>query len=371
MIAETLSNDIQSLIIETFKGGTMKTKDGDWRGSVRHKFKQCLECHKGDKRIETHRNWYAEIYLGYLSRVSFKIQGWEAGRPFKNGIEPWVYLSQHQEEIKKETFVPWNYKGSLQSKSNFGYYFQKKNKYPDYTNHIKTLFPLDMKKIDRVIINQFCQNLSPKLKASSRNTIGQAVHSTLSDAYREGLIEFVPAFPRKEKTEKPAKNWLSWDEQKAVLDALPNRFKLLFLFIGCHGKRIGEGLSLKWEDIDLKKKLYRVYEAKVKTEQWLPLHEAFIKAFPVVGAIKKTGFIFDRMWITTLNRCLKRACKKAGVQVVSTHEFGRHSFAGQRLAAGFSFEQIAMVTNNLSSMQHYKHLDIETARKVVNLNLSN
>lgn len=345
----------------------MKEKDGDWRGSVRHKAKQCLFCRKGDKRKELHPNWYAEVYLGYLSTVSFKIPGWEEGRPFKNGIEPWAYLSQNQESIKKHTFVPWNYKGSLQSKSNFGHYFQQKNKYPDYTMHIKPLFPLDMKKIDRVVINEFCQNLSPELRASSRNTITQAVHSTLSDAYREGLIEFVPAFPRKEKEEKPAKNWLTWEEQQAVIGELPARFKLLFLFIGCHGKRIGEGLSLKWEDIDLKKKLYRVYESKIRTEQWLPLHEAFIKAFPISGAIGKKGFIFEQVWTTTLNRALRRACKKANVQIVSTHQFGRHSFSGQRLSAGYTFEQIAMVTNNLSSMVHYKHLDIETARKVTNL----
>ena len=124
---------------------------------------------------------------------------------------------------------------------------------------------------------------------------------------------------------------------------------------------------MRWEDIDLKKKIFRIYESKVKTEQWLPLHEAFIRAFPIAGAIKKSGLIFVQVYISTLNRNLRYACKKAGIKRVSTHEYGRHSFVSQRLAAGFTHEQIAMVTNNLSSISKYSHLDIEASRKVVNV----
>ena len=126
----------------------------------------------------------------------------------------------------------------------------------------------------------------------------QVLHSTLAEAYQEGLIDFILAFPRKEKPDKPAKTWLSWNEQMEVIDALPERFRLLFLFLACHGKRVGEALSLKWEDIDFKQKAFRVYESKVKTEQWLPLHEVFLEALPVKGAINKTGNILTMSFIS-------------------------------------------------------------------------
>lgn len=191
-------------------------------------------------------------------------------------------------------------------------------------------------------------------------------NSTLSEAYQEGLIDFVPAFPRKDKAEKPVKTWLSWNEQMMVINELPERFRLLFLFLACHGKRVGEALSLKWEDVDFKQKAFRVYESKVKTEQWLPLHEVFLDALPVKGAINKTGNIFDHEFHWTLNRHLMIACKKIGVRKVTTHEFGRHSFISQRLESGFTNEQIALVTNNLSSIEKYSHMNLESKRKIIN-----
>jgi integrase/recombinase XerD len=142
---------------------------------------------------------------------------------------------------------------------------------------------------------------------------------------------------------------------------------LLFLFLACHGKRISEALSLKWENIDFKNKSFRIYESKVKKETRLPLHEDFFKSLPIAGAINKTGQVFPFCSNNYLNEVLKTACEKAGVKKVTTHEFGRHSFVSQLLPL-YTKEQVALITNNLNSVSHYAHMDLEQKRKIINSN---
>jgi hypothetical protein len=71
-----------------------------------------------------------------------------------------------------------------------------------------------------------------------------------------------------------------------------------------NGKRISESLSVKFEDIDFKQKAFRLYQSKVKTEQWLPLHKFFLHELPIAGAINKTGNIFQGYSIDHLNRVM-------------------------------------------------------------------
>ena len=361
MIAETSQKNIESLLLENLMGGK------EMKGSVYHLRGICKRCKEGDKNEITHKHQGVSLYLGYLQKKYHKLYGKEKGKPFKDGIDAWIYLREIQAAIEDETFIPWNYRGKVGSETLFENFFDKfKEKYSAYRKYLHSLLALDLQKIDRIVIKKFYRNLPSELKTSSKNCILQILHSTLSEAYQEGLIDFIPAFPRKEKAEKPVKTWLSWDEQMAVIEAVPKKYQLLFLFLACHGKRISEALSLKWEDIDFKQKAVRVYEHKVKTEQWLPLHEDFLKALPFAGAINKSGLIFYSYTNATLNSVLLKACQKIGVKKVTTHEFGRHSFASQRLNNGYTREEVALVLNNWSSMKNYSHMELEQKRKIIN-----
>jgi integrase len=145
---------------------------------------------------------------------------------------------------------------------------------------------------------------------------------------------------------------------------VPQKYRLAFLFLALHGKRVGETTSLEWENIDWKKRACRLYQSKILTEQWLPFHELFWKELP--RAIHMKGRVFPQLSDNYYNRLLKDYCVKAGVSVVTTHEFSRHSFIAQRQALGVSNELIAMATDNLSSIDHYSHIDLETMRTVIN-----
>lgn len=331
------------------------------RGNVYHNKWVCRKCREGDNRNTIkHPHHYIQVCLPYLRSKPFCFAGKERGKPFKDGIEAYIYLREIQERVEDKSFIPWNYKNQVNSICLFGNFYNKfkADKFPHVTKHLKPLFDIEMGKIDRIMLKKFYRNLSPDLKTSTRNYILRLVKTTLRDAYQEGIIDYVPAFPRTEKAEKHVKHWLTREEQLKVINELPERFRLLFLFLAYHGKRINEALSLKWENIDFKRKAFQIYESKVKNEQWLPMHEQFLNALPVAGTINKTGRVFNIPWTVTINRQLTEACKKAGVQRVTTHEFGRHSFISQGLALGLTGEQVALVTNNLSSIKAYSHMPV-------------
>ena len=363
MIETPPAKDINFLLLATLKGGQAM------KGSVHHNRWVCKLCREGDKNTIKHPHHYIQICLSYLRTKPFKLSGKEKGNPFKDGIEAYIYLREIQELIQDKSFVPWNYRGQLNSLCLFGNFYNKfkAHKHPQIGNHMKPLFDLEMSKIDRIVLKKFYRNLSPTLKTSTKNLILGLVHATLGEAYQEGFIDYIPAFPKTERPNRPAKHWLTREEQLKVINELPERFKLLFLFLAYHGKRINEALSLRWEDIDFKQKVFRVYESKIKNQQWLPLHENFLKALPIVGAINKTGSVFEIPYTVTLNRQLKEACKRVGVQKVTTHEFGRHSFVSQGLGIGLTNEQIGLITNNLANIKAYSHMDIGTKRKIINL----
>ena len=338
------------------------------KGTVFHDSGVCLQCREGDKNILFHdRCNYVQIYLKYLEQKRHRIPGRSADQPkFEDNHDAWAYLKEIQRELLAETYIPWNYRGKEGSETVLGNFFDKAmGQYSNYRKYLSPLLPLDMAKIDRIEVKKFYLSLPADLKQSSKNLILKILRATLSEAQELGLIEFIPAFPKKKKEETVVKNFLTWEEQMEVINALPKKYNLLFLFLACHGQRVSEALSLRWEAIDFKSKTFTVYQAKIKTKTRLPLHEVFINALPFAGAINKTGKVFDLKANYTLNLNLKAACKQAGVKVVTTHEFGRHSFISQRIGL-FSNQQIALVTNNLANIKKYEHLDFEMIRKIVN-----
>jgi len=339
------------------------------RGSVYHQKRVCRLCREGDKNTINHPHHYIQLYLPYLPKKNNKLTGRERGKPFQDGVDAYIYLREIQPAIKEQEFIPWNFRSSEKSLCLFGNFFEqfKADKYsPTIKKHLAPLFGYDIKDINRIVVKQVYRKLPDDLKQSTRNLILQALHATLSEAYEEGIIEFVPAFPKRKKARKPSKNFITWNEQMAVIKAMPEHYQLTFLFLACHGKRLNEALSLRWEDIDFKRKGFKVFESKIEEENLLPMHDVFFDALPVAGVINKTGFVFPQFTHICFNRTLRIACEKAGVKKVTTHEFGRHSFSSQRLNNGYTREQVAMVTNNWSAMESYAHMNIEQKRKIIN-----
>ena len=164
------------------------------------------------------------------------------------------------------------------------------------------------------------------------------VHAILSCMFRYAcddleLIEKNPVkkrlAPRKVKNEKPA---LSDEQVVQLLEAVPMKYKAYFATLTFTGVRPGEGLGLKWSDVDfagrqlhIRRAIYRQREIPPKTKASLrdrpmaqPLYEALINHRTLAHFKQGGDYVFASSTGTPINpdvlrEVLKTALVKIGV----------------------------------------------------------
>ncbi len=104
----------------------------------------------------------------------------------------------------------------------------------------------------------------------------------------------------------------------------PHAFACL-LFIQTTGRRVGEAIALKRSDIDLETGKVTIGTTKngdAATAKFIPQVIHFLRNNP-----SRHGLVFGFVTYNGIQNGLRRACKRAGVQYISTHQIWRHSFA--------------------------------------------
>lgn len=130
---------------------------------------------------------------------------------------------------------------------------------------------------------------------------------------------------------------------RPYLDALhphlpPNLFALM-LFLYITGRRVGDALALGRDDIDLPRLRVLIRDPK-NGEPAVAYLTAEVAA--LIAALPATnGPIFGYVARSSIYATLRRACTKAGVAYLGTHQVGRHSYATALDNAGWSAKAIA------------------------------
>ncbi len=211
-----------------------------------------------------------------------------------------------------------------------------------------------------------------------------AVRSFMEHAVREGRIESSPAktVPTP-KVPKRLPRDLTVDEVFALLDGIEAsddagiRDRAILEFLYATGLRVGELVSLDFEDLDLPGDTVRVLgkgnkerivpfggKAKSALIRWLetsrPLREVGDEG--AVFLNPRGGRLTDR----SVRRILNRRLREASVQArVSPHAL-RHSFATHLLGAGADLRAIQELLGHasLSTTQRYTHVSMDALMKV-------
>jgi integrase len=223
--------------------------------------------------------------------------------------------------------------------------------------------------------NHLPAHLSPKTVA---NILG-ALHQLFAEAFDRRDINLLPGFPRVPKTE-PDTKWLTPADQEAILSHCREPYRTLFLFCMKHGCRIGEARALKWERIDLKAQVVTI-AAGMDLGAWKPYtKERDVRHLPLNSRVRLAllslprslaGFVFINragrpLSDTRIRAHWNRAAAAAGLHI-SCYQGTRHSFATQKLIAGFSQAKIMEVTGHRtdSAFRRYGKLVTEALREVV------
>ncbi len=144
-------------------------------------------------------------------------------------------------------------------------------------------------------------------------------------------------------------------------------FRLL-IYTGC---RLGEVLSLKWDDVNLKENFIHLKDSKVG-ERGIPLNESAKNVIlglqkkpdnPYVFCGSKAGY-----HLIKVHNTWNRIRKKAGIPDVRIHDL-RHSFASFALKKGVSLYGVSKLLGhkNIATTTRYAHLELEELKKLTNI----
>jgi integrase len=170
---------------------------------------------------------------------------------------------------------------------------------------------------------------------------------------------------------------LSLDEVSRVLDAAQEPEGTLFAVLAYTGLRLGEGLGLKWKDIDFKNLCIRVERAYGQYGWSTPKTKKSRRAVPMSPTLVKMlaeyrrgcrdatpdGVVFSHDRTTPLDqsnvrRDFNKALKEAGIRHVSLNSL-RHFYASNMIASGCSIKFLqnslghSSATMTLNTYSHF------------------
>lgn len=181
--------------------------------------------------------------------------------------------------------------------------------------------------------------------------------SALQYFYDKVLHLTLPEFPRPKKEQK-LPQVLSQQEVLSILESVDNlKHKTILYMTYAAGLRVGEVVRLQLSDIDSKRMMIRVCQAKGRKDRYVMLSEKVLKIlrnyfllyrpktwlFP--GMSGEDTFLTER----TVQHVFEHAKEKAGVlKQVGVHVL-RHSFATHLLEAGTDLRYIQELLGHASS----------------------
>ncbi len=226
-------------------------------------------------------------------------------------------------------------------------------------------------KIERGDIVSFLAKM--KERGLSNATIG-LVHSALSSFFKNCLKLHTMdeiKIPKKAKTLPVV---LTKDEVRDLLKAVKlGRNRLLLQFIYSSGVRVSEAVNMKADDVNLKERIGKVKLGKgakdriiILSKNWCKLARKYLDRKKVKSVFlfsKKNG---KRISPDTVQRLVRIAAKRAGIQKEVTPHSLRHSFATHLLEAGVNIRNIQELLghSNLNTTQVYTHVSTEQLKKV-------
>ena len=139
--------------------------------------------------------------------------------------------------------------------------------------------------------------------------------------------------------EKPKRQAVGRDYLDRLRPHLPVRLFALMLFLHTTGRRIGDALNIKPEHVDLQR--MRVMIPMTKNGEPAIAYLTAEVAELITGLEPRYGLTFGYIARSSVYSTIRRACSKAGLAYLGTHQPGRHSFATTLSDAGWQSKAIA------------------------------
>ena len=257
-----------------------------------------------------------------------------------------------------------------------------------FNNWIKPFFQTHKIMLHEIKLDTLTALLnSIKLTGKGKMNVMMALRSMMDYAHRSERIMAIPPFPKRADYNivEPTIKWLSEDRQMAIINAIPDEHRPIFLWLKYHYRRPAEACALQWRDYDEINKVFiirrsisarRIVEStKTGVDHTIPCHpefEGIIRKMRVGGA----GFIFTnplsrrdskRYTNESLNIIWKAACKSVG-DTIDLYSGLKHSSCSQCVnEKGMSIYDVQALTQHkrLDSVRCYAKTDLARVRELM------
>jgi integrase len=243
----------------------------------------------------------------------------------------------------------------------------KKTLFRDLQRFNDFIFPhIGVRKLSEITATQ-CQRIhSSMLKThspASANRVLSLLRHSLNMAVKWGLINENPCKSIPMYREPPSRDIvLSPEDCLKLIEACSNDHNLfagaLFKFAMFTGRRVGELLAAKWEDLSPDRKVLTLPITKAGERQFVYLND---EARSIVSNLKNiTGnqFIFageaEGKSIVSYRSAWLRIVKRSGINYIPVHGL-RHSYASVLVAAGVPLETVGHLLGHKTSVTTRKY----------------
>jgi len=341
---------------------------------------------------------YDGVYyvVGADGRKNFKVRFWVDGKEYKRTIGKEPKWSARSAWFERERLIEEAATGETvrigRLDDMFAEYLEerapkmskhwKKNNYYTYRKHVSP--NIGKMKADAIKRHQIQGVIDSMLNAGYKPKTAKDVKDMLSAFFRYYDLPNPAAKVELPKFDNAVRFELSLEECRNVYHAIVNddniKMRCFFLFL-LHGRRRGEVLSLKIENIDFDAKTYTVEFGANKRRKTVahPLTPILEEAVLEMVRSEKilSGFLFRSKRIdgpisyNVVDRHWGKLRKKAGVPSMRLHDL-RHMIGSLGVNMGASLEQIGKVLDhtNIATTKRYSNVRIKQAGELLDELLS-
>ncbi|WP_017259274.1 tyrosine-type recombinase/integrase [Pedobacter arcticus] len=308
----------------------------------------------------TDAKWSSTLKVWHLPDTSENRERFELpsdkgkGVPFMDKISQ---IEQFKKHLATKRYSPNTVKTYSDALQTFLFYYNAK----------------DVRDIDNQDVVSFYNDyiLEKNLSSSFQNQVVNAIKLYFR-TIRETAINVDKIY--RPKRDKLLPNVLSKEEIKKILNAHTNiKHKAMLCMIYSCGLRRSELLRLKPNDIDSKRNLVIIRQAKGRKDRIAPLSPAILGILREYYKVHKPlSWLFEGQYPDTvydersLGNVLKQALQKTGIKKPVTLHWLRHSYATHLLESGTDLRYIQEILGHKSSRttEIYTHVSTKSLQNV-------
>ncbi|MFB0562993.1 MAG: tyrosine-type recombinase/integrase [Candidatus Lokiarchaeia archaeon] len=234
--------------------------------------------------------------------------------------------------------------------------------------HLVTFFgKRDINHLTPKLIDEYIKSRHGVIKPSTINRTLAILRKMFNDAMRWGfMVENPMRFIRKLQEPEGGFDYYKEDEVKLFLQNCSEDFYPIACCAVYTGMRIGEIIGLKWQDVDLERRLIRVGRSsggntKNRKVRYIPIHSRLLKVLHECRENRKNDLVFPdkggKMRSRDFRVEMRKASRKAELRKIRVHDL-RHTFASNYISKGGNILSLQKMLghSSINMTLRYAHL---------------